>query len=358
MFKSYAKNAAFALLGAGAMTLAVGSAPSFAADPSWMDKGLLAKAKKEGGNLVVYGSMNERESLPLWKLFDKATGLKTVYVRASDVKLMARITVERRAGKPGWDILQTTAVHKLPKKWVAQYEPPLAKQIPAMAKDPNKRWYGVYANYNGLAYNSDKVKKADLPKTYDDFLKHPEWKGRIAIDKGDNEWVKAIFDHYGAKKGEKLLRAIKSKLEVKVTRGHGALARNTASGEHLISLNNYINLSIRTKLKGNPIDWWVMDPVAVFYGQVGISSAAGNPSAARLGANYLVSKEAQTQLAKSGRIPTRTDVTPNPSNVLDIINKRKIIPVIMSGKEDKKWNKKFKKIFGKGPKKRKKRSKK
>lgn len=345
-----------ATFGITAMGLAVAALPQTvqAADPSWMDKGLLAKAKKEGGNLVVYGSMNEREALPLWKLFDTATGLKTVYVRASDVKLMARITVETRAGKSGWDLLQTTAVHKLPKKWVAQYTPALAKEIPAIAKAKDQRWYGVYANYNSPAFNTSKVKRADLPKTYEDFLKHPEWKGRIAIDKGDNEWLKAIAAHYGAKKGEKLMRDIKNQLAVKVTRGHGALARNTASGEHLISLNNYVNLTIRTKLKGNPIDWWVMDPVAVFYGQVGISASAPNKSAARLGANYLLSKEAQTQLAKSGRIPTRTDVTPNPSDVLDIINKRKIIPVIMSGKEDKKWNKKFKKIFGKGPKKRKK----
>lgn len=344
------RRTAVAALGAGVVGLLL-SGGAFAADPSWLDKDLLAKAKKEGGNLVVYGSMNEREALPLWKIFDDVTGLKTVYVRGSDVKLMARITVETRAGKSGWDVLQTTAVHKLPAKWVAQYEPPLAKDIPAIAKAKDKRWYGVYANYNGLAFNTAKVNKADLPKTYEDFLKHPEWKGRVAIDKGDNEWLKAMFDHYGAKKGEKLVRDIRNKLEVKVVSGHGALARNNASGEHLISLNNYINLTVRTKLKGNPIDWWVMDPVAVFYGQVGVSSSAPNPSAAKLGANYLVSKEGQTQLAKSGRIPTRTDVTPNPADVLEIINKKKVIAVVMSAKEDKKWDKKFKQIFGKAPKK-------
>jgi len=44
-------------------------------------------------------------------------------------------------------------------------------------------------------------------------------------------------------------------------------------------------------------------------------------------------------------------VIPNPPDVLQIINQKKIIPVVMSGKEDKKWNKKFRKIFGKGPKK-------
>jgi len=58
--------------------------------------------------------------------------------------------------------------------------PALAKDIPAIAKDPENRWYGVYTNYNAPAYNTNLVKKTDRPKTYEDFLKHPEWKGRVA----------------------------------------------------------------------------------------------------------------------------------------------------------------------------------
>lgn len=339
----FARGLTVAALAVGAVSLAPQGA--FAADPSWMDKALLAKAKKEG-QLTVYGSMNEKEALPLWAIFDKVTGLKTTYVRASDVKLMARITVERRAGTHSWDLLQTTAVNKLPKKWVAQIEPALAKEIPAIAKDPNKRWYGVYANYNGPAYNTKHVKKSDLPKTYEDFLKHPEWKGRIAIDGRDNEWLKAIYEYYGPEKGEKLMRDIQKKLDVKLVRGHGGLARSTGAGEHLISLNNYINLTVRTKLKGNPIDWWVMDPVAVFYGQIGMNANAPHKNAALLGANYLLSKEAQTQLAKTGRIPTREDVKPTPPDIFEVMAKRKVISTVLDPKEERVWQKKFSEVFG------------
>src|SRR5690242_6239602 len=63
---------------------------------SWMDPKLLAAAKKEGA-LTVYGSMNEGEALPLLKLFENATGIKSEYVRNSDTGLMARIMVEVRA---------------------------------------------------------------------------------------------------------------------------------------------------------------------------------------------------------------------------------------------------------------------
>lgn len=344
---SVSRRALIAGLGIGLLAGA-GLAPisGLAAGPSWLDKDLLAKAKAEGGILTVYGSMNEEEALPFWKLFDQVTGLKTSYVRASDVKLMARITVERRAGTHSWDLLQTTAVNKLPKDWVAQFEPAMAKDIPAIAKDAEKRWYGVYANYNGPAYNTKHIKKSDLPKTYEEFLTKTQWKGHVAIDCRDNEWLKALSDYYGEAKATKLLKDINKTLAVKCVRGHGGLARSTGAGEHWISLNNYINLTIRVGLHGNPVGWWVMNPVAVFYGQIGMNAKAPHKSAAMLGANFLLSKEGQTQLAKSGRIPTRTDVTPNPPDVLERVNKAKVVRAILDGKQERVWQKKMDAIFG------------
>lgn len=221
-----------AAVGAGLLSAGIfaGIGGATAADPTWLDKGLLEKAKKEGGNLIVYGSMNEEEGLPFWKIFDEITGLKSVYVRASDVKLMARITVENRAGKQAWDLLQTTAVHKLPDQWLAQFEPPLGKELPEIAKAKDKRWYGVYANYNSPSFNTDLVKKDGLPKNYEEFLQRKEWKSRIAIDKADNEWLYAMVQHYGEEKAVKLLKEIEKELDVKVVSGHGGLARSTGAG--------------------------------------------------------------------------------------------------------------------------------
>ena len=64
--------------------------------PSWIVPDLLEPARKEGA-LTIYSSMNEQEGLPLWKLFEDATGIKVNYVRSSDTALMGRIAIERRA---------------------------------------------------------------------------------------------------------------------------------------------------------------------------------------------------------------------------------------------------------------------
>ena len=77
----------------------------------------------------------------------------------------------------------TTPVNRLPDAVLAQIDPPEAKGLIPQARDPNRRWYGVYANYNSPAYNTKFVKREELPKTYEDFLQTKEWRGKIAIDK-------------------------------------------------------------------------------------------------------------------------------------------------------------------------------
>lgn len=338
------------LFGASALAEAaalLASTPARAASApahSWMDPQLLAAAKKEG-TVVVYGSMNEGEALPLLKLFDDATGIKTEYVRNSDTGLIARIMVEARANKESWDVLQTTTVSKMPASLFAPFDPPEAQHIMAEARDPDHRWYGVYANYNSPGYNTNLVKASDLPKTYDDFLSHKEWAGKVAIDFSDREWLRAIYEYYGAEKGEKLVKALIQNLNVATVHGHLALARAVGSGEYAVELNNFTNLIVNTKLGGAPTDFWAMDPVLLFFGQAGMSAKAPHPNAARLFVNFMLSKEGQQQLTTKGRLPTRADVPTNPPGVLKAFAGRKIHISQMTASEDQEWLKRFKNLF-------------
>lgn len=335
-------RSAFAVLLAGTALLL--PAVAGAQDRAWMDPTLLAAAKKEG-KVTAYGSMNEEEALPVFKVFQSATGIPVEYVRNSDTQLMSRITVEQRANKQSWDVLQTTAVNKLPTAWLAQFDPSEAKNIQPEARDPDRRWYGVYANYNSPAYNTTHVKKEDLPKTLEDFAKKTEWKGRVAIDFSDNEWLRAVIQHYGDDKGRALVKEIVQKLDVKVVKGHLALARSVGAGEYWVALNNYTNLTLNVKLGGGPTDFWVVEPVAVFYGQIGVNAKAPNPNAARLLSNFMLSQEGQTLLTKYGRIPTRADVESNPPGVLKAYAGRKVVSAVMSPEEEDKWQKLFRELF-------------
>jgi iron(III) transport system substrate-binding protein len=326
------------------LTLVLGTGPAGAQAPSWLDPGLLPAAKAEG-SLIVYSSTNEQEGLPLFKLFTEATGIAVEYVHASDAVLMSRMGIEFRAGQRSYDIVQTATINKMPPQMLAQYEPPEATNISSQARDPDKRWWGVYANYNSPAYNTERVKASELPKSYEEFVQRKEWAGKVAIDGTDNEWLKAMLEYFGEREGTDLVKRIVATLRPVVTDGHLAMARATGAGEYWVSLNNYVNLSMNVKLAGAPIDVWPLDPVTLFFGQVGVNARAPHPTAARLAANFMLSRECQQFLAKFGRLPTRQDVQSNPPGVIAMLTQKKVITVLMSPDEERKWQRLFDQLF-------------
>jgi iron(III) transport system substrate-binding protein len=305
----------------------------------------LAAAARGEGSLTVYSSMNEQEGLPLWKMFEDATGVKVNYVRSSDSIILARIAIESRARQRSWDLAVTTTVNRLPNDALLQFDPPQAQSLIAQARDPNRRWYGVYANYNMPAYNTNLVKRSELPQSYEQFLERREWAGKIALDDTDDEWLSAIIAYYGEERGKKLLKDMVAVLKPVMVDGHLALARSVGAGEYWLALNNYASLSANVQLSGAPIDFWALDPVALFFGSVGVSAQAPHPKAALLAANFILSREAEQFLAQRGRMPTRSDVPLNPAHVSEMLKGRKIIATIFAGEEQKKWQGLFKDIF-------------
>jgi iron(III) transport system substrate-binding protein len=328
---------------AGVLALVL-TGPAQTQERPWLDPTLLKAAQAEG-SLTVYSSTNEQEGLPLWKMFEDATGIKVNYVRGADGPLMGRIAIEYRSSQESWDILQTTTLNKVPPELLASFDPSEAKNILPEARDPGRRWYGVYANYNAPAYNTQHVKASDLPQSYEEFATRKEWAGRVAIDRTDNEWLKGIMLHYGEEKGTKLIKDIVANLNPVVTDGHLALARSVGSGEYLVALNQYLMLTMNVKLAGSPTDFWALEPVVLMFGQVGVNAKAPRPNAARLGANFLLSQESQQFLTKFGRIPTRSDVASNPPGIVEALKKKKIITVLLTPEEEKQWQKTFEALF-------------
>ena len=310
----------------------------------WLDPALLAAAKGEG-SLIVYSSTNEQEGLPLFKIFEEATGIKVEYIRNGDSPLMARVAIEFRAGQKSWDLFHTTTVNKLPPQVLAQFDVPEVKNIAPEGRDPGKRWYAVYANYNSPAYNTAKVKASDLPKTYEDFARHKEWAGRVAIDGGDNVWLKAMLDFYGEQKGTQIVKDIVAAVQPVVTDGHLAMARAVGAGEYALALNQFVNLSENVKIAGSPIEVFALDPVALFFGEVGISALAPHPNAARLAANFMLSQECQQFLARFGRIPTRADVASNPPGIVELMQTKKVMTTLLTPDEERKWQRTFDALF-------------
>ena len=322
------------------LALATSAATAQTKAPSWIMPALMEGAKAEG-SLNVYSSVNEQEGLPLWKEFETATGVKVNYTRANDAALTSKIQIEARSGQQSWDVLVTTSVTRLPPALRAQFDVPEAAAIPAQMRDPDRRWFGVYANYNTPAYNTNLVKLDKPPRDFEEFLTHKEWIGRVGIDALEFPWTKSIIDHYGEEKGDRLLKQFFTEFKPTPVDGHLALARAVAAGEYAVTISNYVNLTNNLKMTGAPTDYWGQNPVAILLGQLALNPKAPHPKAARLAANFLLSQEGQTAVARFGRLPLRKDVTPTPPDAITKLGEVKLMPLDFSPEEEKLWQKRY-----------------
>ena len=123
---------------------------------SWLDPTLLEAAKREG-SVVIYTSTNEREGLPLFKIFEDATGIKVHYIRAGDGMLVSRSLIEVRAGQASFDAIFSHAAHKLPQTMLAQYEPSRseASQSDGARSGPALVWRLRQLQHPGLQHQDD-----------------------------------------------------------------------------------------------------------------------------------------------------------------------------------------------------------
>ena len=128
------------------------SEPAFAQDAKLIDA-----AKKEGGKVIVYSSMESSISDGIAAAFKKKTGLEMEYWRGSSTKVLDRALSEHRAGKPLFDVAITIAdpMFLMQSEGVfAKYESPSAADYPKSLIDPN-----LGPNYRtlliGIVYNKD-----------------------------------------------------------------------------------------------------------------------------------------------------------------------------------------------------------
>jgi iron(III) transport system substrate-binding protein len=146
------------------------------------DSKLVEAAKKDGGRVVVYGSIESDTIDLIAGALKKKTGLETEYWRAAANKVIDRVTNESRTGKPLYDVVLTTkATMQLIQKdgLLAKYDSPSARAFPKEVLDPNLG--PSYRNtIIGILFHAGIIKAADAPKALEDLVK-PQYKGKVVI---------------------------------------------------------------------------------------------------------------------------------------------------------------------------------
>lgn len=96
------------------------------------DSKLVEAAKKDGGKVVIYGSLETPVVDGVIQAFRKKTGLNAEYWRAAAMSVMNRAMTEYRAGNPLYDVVLNNSdplVIMANDGMLAKYDSPTAKNI-------------------------------------------------------------------------------------------------------------------------------------------------------------------------------------------------------------------------------------
>ena len=294
---------------------------------------LLAERARQEGVLVVYTSLATSESVPLTQAFEKKYGVKVQLWRSLSDQVVRRALNEARARRHSVDVIETNApeLEALARERVlARFFSPHIADIPHWGVPPHRMWISDRVDFFVVAFNTAKVRREELPATYEGFL-DPKWKGRIGLEATDQEWLAGLAKHWGEKRAVDFFRGLVA-MKPDLRKGHVLLSEMVAAGEVPVSLTNYASNADSMKRREKPIDWKPVEPVIGRPQAIGLAANAPHPNAALLFADFVLSPEGQQLFNSMGRFPSsrkvKSDLVAFPYLMLD--------PIVLID-EDEKW---------------------
>ena len=272
---------------------------------------LIERARQEG-TLVVYTSLATSESVPLTQAFEKKYGVKVQLWRSLSDAVVQRALNEAKARRHNVDVIETNApeLEALARERVtARFFSPHIADIPSWGVPPHRMWISDRVDYFVVAFNTAKVRREELPATYEGFL-DPKWKGRIGLEATDQEWLAGLAKHWGEKRALEFFRGLVA-MKPDVRKGHVLLSEMVAAGEVPVSLTNYASNADSMKRRDKPIDWKPVEPVIGRPQAIGLAANAPHPNAALLFADFVLSPEGQQLFNSMGRFPSSQKVKSN-----------------------------------------------
>jgi len=274
-----------------------------------MDR-LVAAAKKEG-TLTLYTTIAEKDLPAIVKPFEQKYGVKVIVWRAGTDKVLQRAVTETRAKKYDFDAVHFGApeMEALSRERILQaVTSPVQRDLLAGSVPAHKEWAATILSVWVQAYNTNVVKKSDLPKTYQDLL-DPKWKGKLGIEAKNDDWFATVVHLLGGEQqGLKFFRELVAKNGISPRQGHTLLNNMVVSGEVPLALTVYNYMPEQAKKKGAPIDWFAIEPAVARANAIGVARNAQHPHAALLFYEYLLGPDGQNAMVSIDYVPTNTKV--------------------------------------------------
>jgi iron(III) transport system substrate-binding protein len=293
--------------------------------------------EKTKQTVTVYVSEDQVFSEPILKEFEKETGIEVRAIydteEAKSTGAMNRLIAEKE--NPQADVYwanEPIRAEVLKQKGIAaSYVSPVAKDIPAVFKDPEGFWTGFSARARVLIVNT-KVK--DKPQSILDYTK-PRWKGKAVIANPlfgtTTSEIAALFTIWDDARAKAFMNDMK-KNAIAISTSNGESADFVAAGTHdfsLVDSDDAVNRMRQGKAVAmiypdqgeKESGCFIVPNVVVFI------KGAPHPGAAKKLIDYLLSGETERKLAFAdcAQIPLHSGI--EMPKELRPLNEIKIMPV-------------------------------
>src|SRR5919108_2060930 len=270
---------------------------------------LMEGGKKEG-KVVVYSFTAVDQLKPLLEEFQKRYSfIKPEHYRANATGVFNKFTTETRAGQTLADVIDISAgeAHTLLQMGLIDpYLSPSREGIPKDFMDEKGYWTAHYHFVVALGFNTQHIKPAEAPKSYEDLL-NSKWKGRFSLDPADQDLFGALLFHWGKEKALSYFKNL-AKLEPRMVTGHTQQANLVGAGEIQMAPWLYGYRPLQLKDEGAPVETLLFDPVLSNPAYLLLTKNSSHPHGAALLIDWALSPDGGMRFfaEKFGRTPTRT----------------------------------------------------
>jgi iron(III) transport system substrate-binding protein len=274
----------------------------------------LVTAAKAEGEVLLYTTLTEPDVAQLTQDFEAKYGIKVNTMRLGSNDAITRFDSESQAKAPSADLLLVAESRYFADGVEKGYVVPIEESgvldlVPDYPKEflvPDAGTAIVNVTNAGWVYNTDKVSKDELPKSWEDLL-DPRWTGKLVGPPASDEinnlmTLSLVADQHG----EEFLSKVHSQLKREypdLVPMHEAVA----SGEGEIGLQSIEFFVDALAAGGAPLGFVSVPPGYYPIHALGVAAEAKHPAASRLLAEYLLSEEGSESVATGVGVYTPYD---------------------------------------------------
>jgi iron(III) transport system substrate-binding protein len=220
-----------------------------------------------------------------------------------------RLLAEETAGRHLTDEIVTAVMdlnELIRRNLVARYPTPAVEAILPQYRafiDRQSRWIPWFWSEHGISYNTSLVPKDKAPRRWSDLC-NPFFRGSVSFDPAENRFLSGLNSMLGEEGTRALLECIGKNAPI-VQRGHTQRMELMLAGDHMVQGDNYLYHGVAMQRKNPAAPYAIVysAPILATNDVAAINRNAPDPYAAALFADWTLSAESQSYLAKELRGP-------------------------------------------------------